>query len=253
MRGPCRARSPTTIRLYDANTLPALRSWAGAGHDSLREVAPGDIVKVLPEQGTARKLGGQGLRSIFGVLKARKFVFVNPAALMRTWANADIVLLATEVDDIRTALDSPDPARAALAALVAFHGLRTGQLMDLKLSDIRDGRLYVDGRVVLLAAPVHQRLATYMDHRAVRWPHSENSHVLIHFRTAGRLNHVGGRWVILTLDLPGCVRALRQDRILDEAAATDGDTRRLCDLFGLSVTAASRYTATLGHPGLTGD
>lgn len=38
-------------------------------------------------------------------------------------------------------------------------------------------------------------------------------------------------------------QAIRQDRILDEAAATAGDARRVSDLFGISVSQASRYTA----------
>jgi hypothetical protein len=46
------------------------------------------------------------------------------------------------------------------------------------------------------------------------------------------------------------VRVIREDRILDEAHASAGDLRRLCDLFGLSVKAASRYTATLDHPSI---
>lgn len=248
-----RARSPTTIRLYAAHTFPAMRSWAGAGHDSLREVAAGDIVKVLPEQGTRRKLCGQGLRSIFGILKSRKVIFVNPAARLRTHGSDDLVLAWSELDNIRAALDSADPARAVVAALVAFHGLRTGQLAGLKLSDLRDGHLYIDGRVIPLAAPVRQRIATYLDLRAERWPHTENAHLFIHFRTAARLDPVGIRWLKLTLDVPGSVRALRQDRILDEAVATDGDTRRLCDLFGIGINAASRYTDAIGHPGRSGD
>jgi hypothetical protein len=36
-------------------------------------------------------------------------------------------------------------------------------------------------------------------------------------------------------------QAIREDRILDEAIAT-GDVRRICDLFGLTVEAALRYT-----------
>jgi hypothetical protein len=44
------------------------------------------------------------------------------------------------------------------------------------------------------------------------------------------------------------VQAIREDRILHEAHATKGDVRHLCDLFGLSVAGAQRYTATLDHP-----
>jgi hypothetical protein len=44
--------------------------------------------------------------------------------------------------------------------------------------------------------------------------------------------------------------AIREDRILNEAHATGGDMRRLTDLFGLSVNAATRYTNTVDHPDL---
>ena len=41
-------------------------------------------------------------------------------------------------------------------------------------------------------------------------------------------------------------QAVREDRILDEALATGGDIRRLCDLFGLTVGGAERYARVLG-------
>jgi hypothetical protein len=40
-------------------------------------------------------------------------------------------------------------------------------------------------------------------------------------------------------------QTIRQDRILDEAHATRGDIRRLCDLFGFSTAGAYRYAATV--------
>ena len=48
------------------------------------------------------------------------------------------------------------------------------------------------------------------------------------------------------------IQQIREDRILHEALATGGDVRRLCDLFGISVAAALRYTAVLDPPGLAG-
>lgn len=56
-----------------------------------------------------------------------------------------------------------------------------------------------------------------------------------------------------TVDYPGGVNALSRDRILHEAQATGGDTRRLCDLFGLSIAAASKFTDALQHPHLSTD
>ena len=42
-------------------------------------------------------------------------------------------------------------------------------------------------------------------------------------------------------------QAIRQDRILDEAHATAGDVRQVCDLFGLSIAMALRYTTTVAR------
>jgi hypothetical protein len=55
----------------------------------------------------------------------------------------------------------------------------------------------------------------------------------------------------LTLATGIPIHILREDRILNEARVTGGDVRRICDLFGLSVEAAMRYAATLGHPDLS--
>lgn len=41
----------------------------------------------------------------------------------------------------------------------------------------------------------------------------------------------------------------REDRILHELHASGGDLRRFCDMFGLSIAGASRYSV-LAHPGL---
>jgi hypothetical protein len=67
-------------------------------------------------------------------------------------------------------------------------------------------------------------------------------------RSATGLGPPGERWVKLKTGIPGGVQAIREDRILHEAHASGGDIRCLCDLFGLSVSAAGRYTATSGHP-----
>jgi hypothetical protein len=89
----------------------------------------------------------------------------------------------------------------------------------------------------VLAEPVRTRLAAYLDHRNRRWPNTANPHLFIHYKTAGRTDPVGARWVRLTIG-PGLTpTAIREDRILNEAHATGGDNRRLADLFGLSIQA----------------
>ncbi|WP_226961395.1 MULTISPECIES: hypothetical protein [Streptomyces] len=59
---------------------------------------------------------------------------------------------------------------------------------------------------------------------------------------------MASRWIAARLK----PQALREDRILDEIHATGGDVRRRCDLFGLSITGALRYAATIEHPDLAG-
>jgi hypothetical protein len=54
------------------------------------------------------------------------------------------------------------------------------------------------------------------------------------------------RWITGTIGTSE--QAIREDRILDEALATNGDIRRLCDLFGLTVGGAERY----GRSAVTG-
>ncbi len=243
-------RSETTIRLYLRWALPILDGWAQAGHESLRETSRQDVLDAIPRSGLARSNAARSLRSIFTVLKARKLVFVNPTARMRTWVPATKEPLPADRNAIRDALCSADPAQTALAALAAFHGLRSGQIRCLKLTDVRDGRLFVDDSSIVLAEPALERLRAYVEHRRTRWPFSTNGYFFVSQRTARRHEPVSPRWVFLTVGVPGGIDALRQDRILDEAQASDGDTRLLCDLFGLSVNAASRYTSTVDHPDL---
>ena len=245
-----RPRTQTTIQVQLNWALRALRPWAEDGHESLREISCADIEAILPASGNPRAELGQGLKSIFRVLKARKVVFTDPAARVDTGYAAPRQPLPIDLHALRQALDSPDPARAALTALVAFHGLRSGQVRHLQLTDIRNGRLYLDGRVILLAAPVRRRLTRYLNYRNKRWPNTANPHLFITAHTALRTTPAAPRWVILTAGIRGAIQAIREDRILHEAHATAGDVRRLADLFGLSITAAERYAATVDHPDL---
>ncbi|MFF8431073.1 hypothetical protein ACF07Y_39250 [Streptomyces sp. NPDC016566] len=71
------------------------------------------------------------------------------------------------------------------------------------------------------------RPARYLDYRNGRRPRTANAHLF------------------LCLGMPA--RRLREDRL---AEATGGDPRRICDLFGLTVGATLRYTATVDQAGL---
>ncbi|MEU9646491.1 hypothetical protein [Streptomyces sp. NPDC048188] len=247
-----RPRSETTIRLHLGWALPALTRWAADGKTSLREISPADVRAVLPPSGLARTQMGQGLRSLFRVLKARRLVFTDPACQVRTAFPDPTIPMPLPVDHIRDALNSSDPARALLCALLAFHGLSAHQVRHLTLTDLTsDGSgLTVDGRTIPLATPVRERLDAYLDHRRRHWPATANAHLFVHFRTATGTAPVGPLWINRNLGEHLTCRALRNDRLLHEAQATDGDPKRLADLFGLSINAAQRYTSTLEHPDL---
>lgn len=245
-----RPRSQITIRLYITWALPALRIWASQGHSSLREVTPGHIRNVLPGSGNPRSTQGVGLRSIFTVLKSRKVLFTNPISQIKTGSHERRQPLPLNPELLRDALDSPDPARAAVVALVAYHGLTSLELRLLKTTDLRDGRLHLPSRAVLLAEPVLLRLASYLTFRNEQWPRTANPHLFLTQRSAPGLNPPGYRWLKLKVDVDGGPGAVRVDRILDEVNATDGDIRQLMDLFGVSANTATRYAASRDNPEL---
>jgi hypothetical protein len=99
---------------------------------------------------------------------------------------------------------------------------------------------------VLLAGLARRRLSTWLDHRAARWPATRNPHLFINTYTAVRAGTVSHHYVLQTVGMG--IQQIREDRILHETLATGGDVRRLCDLFGISVAAALRYTAVLDPP-----
>jgi hypothetical protein len=241
-----RPRADRTIRNHLTFTLPVFKEWART-HDSLREITRVEVQDTLIKAGGHRVDVLQGLRSTFRVLKARKQIFTDPTSRIRSGMPPSTTPVQQKGSDLREALESADPARAALAGLLVFHGLRPRHLRELLLTDVRDGRLHLDERVILLAAHVNTRIAAYLRYRAERWPNTVNPHLFITPMTAGRTTQVHYKWVNTTLGFRA--QDLREDRILDEAHASGGDTRRICDLFGLTTNAAQRYIDALHHPG----
>jgi hypothetical protein len=232
-------RDQNTTRMYLRWAMPALTSWAEQGHTSLREITSSDVRAVLPPSGNPRSTMGAGLRSILTLLKARKVIFVNPIARIQTGSHERRDPLPAHAEQIRESLLSPNPAGAALTALATFHGLRAGELRNMHLTDLADGRLRLGQRRILLADPVRVRLSAWLDYRNRRWPSTANPHVFLNHRNSSRTTAVGPRWLTLATGIP--VHVMREDRILHEARATGGDVRRICDLFGLTVAGALRY------------
>lgn len=245
-----RPRGHTTIQLQLGWALPALRAWAAIGHTSLREISREDVLNALPPGGSERPRVGQGLKSIFHLLKARKIIFVDPIARIQTGEHQPRIPLPLDAHLIATRLRSDNPETAVVVALIAFHGLRLQQLQRLRLTDTCDGRLSIEGRVILLADPVRDRLAAYLTYRNNRWPESLNTHLFINSRSWRNDDSPSRRWFRLAIGPGMTARQLREDRILNEADATGGEIRALADLFGLSINASTRYASTLEHSDL---
>jgi hypothetical protein len=240
-----RSRDPQTLAIQIMAIAPIVHTWAAQGHHSFAEITPAQVRAALPDSPARRHRVELGLRSLFKVLKARKLIFQNPTRGLPSTRPNRTIPLPLDTEAIREALNSPVPAVALAVALVAFHGLTSSQLRELNLTDIADGRLTLDGRDIPLAGPVLVRLRAWLDHRARTWPHTINPHLFISRVSAPRLTRVGAQFPWRGTNLTA--QALREDRILQEIHATGGDVRRVCDLFGLTISSAMRYTTTLGH------
>jgi hypothetical protein len=239
-------RSDQTVRSQLAFALPALKTWATA-HDSLREISRSDVLAVLPPSGPPRATTVQGLRSIFRALKAARLVFSDPTFRIHVPAAQFQIPPAIDLAILREALNSSRPARAAIAALLGFHAIRIGHLCALQLTDVRDCRLHVGEQVILLAQPARERVSAYLSYRTATWPASINPHLFIHARSWTSTRPVASAWIGAQLGMSA--QHIRLDRILDEAQATSGDVRALCDLFGMSVGNAARYATAIGPIG----
>ncbi len=242
-----RPRHNGTIKTRTLWALPTLRAWADQGHQSLREISRADVLLILPFDGTARATLGAALRSIFSTLKRHNVLFTNPMARLRVGNVERRIPMPLNQSTLRDAFHSPDPTRAALTAVIGFHGLRPREARQLRLTDIHDGRIWLPDRTILLASATQERLDNYLNHRRTTWPATPNPHLFINTLSATTTDPVWSNWPTDRLGVSA--QALRQDRIVDEVQA-NGDLRRICDFFGVTMSTAEYYATTLNHPEL---
>lgn len=243
-------RDPTTVANYLRAISPFVHAWADAGHQSFAEITHDQVVSGLATIGRpSRSVAYLGLKTLFATLKARKLIFTNPTRGIRSITPQTNIPVPLDTALIRQELDSANPAVALAVALVGFHALTSKQLRGLRITDIADGRLTLGDRSIPLAAPVRTRLAAWLGYRNQTWPATANPYLLINRKTAPRIRPVGATYPWKDSALRP--QLLREDRILHEIHASGGDIRRICDLFGLAISGATRYLNTVEHPDLT--
>ncbi|MET9611948.1 hypothetical protein [Kitasatospora indigofera] len=238
-----RARSTviTQLRLVQ----PFLRERTAA-YTTLRQVTRDDITSWLSDRPN-RVHEASALRSLFGVLKKERLVFANPMRGVRTsghHVSVPVPLTGQEVDAVATAAEQ-DPALRVVVALAGVHALPARRIRALQLDrvDLPGRRLDPVGSNRPLDDYTAEAITDYLTHRRRRWPNSTNPHLLVSRNTATTTTAVGTFWLDRLVNrLPVSLDRLRQDRILEEAAATGADPLHLAHVFALSAKASLRYT-----------
>jgi hypothetical protein len=247
-----RARPRATVITRLAAARPFLLERA-TGYATLRQVTGQDVTGWLDgRKQPASDLSA--LRDLFGVLKTQRLVFADPTRRIRvagpsptTPAPLSPQALAQLGQAART-----DPALRVVLALIGVQALHPHLARHLQLDhlDLPNRALNLDTGARTLDPFTTDAITTYLDHRNQRWPNTANPHLLLTRRTAHEHGPVSSAWLAgLFHGLPTTLRQLREDRILDEARAADGDPLHLTVMFGLSAKPALRYAQTV-HPHL---
>ncbi|HCU95956.1 MAG TPA: hypothetical protein DHU96_25855 [Actinobacteria bacterium] len=250
-----RPKAAGTWRGYCTEILPVLLAWA-PHHDTLRDITRDDIITALTEP---RPHGGDNhtraiaLRSLFRFLKARKRIFASPAS--RLPANIGrhrhpTLPVPVEAHDLAPVAMRPD--EWLVTVFVRHHALPGTTIAGLTLDDVDLGR-------ATLSAAGHRRpldqltkdaITSYLAYRTRRWPLTANRHLLLSRLSALQDGPVSAWWISeRIIRWKPTMTELRQDRILEEAAATS--TRKpmhIATMFGLHPNTAQRYVDAVHDP-----
>lgn len=240
-----RPRSRTTIYVYLAEVRPLIDGWsARRGH--IREVTAEDIRAGLDHlSGHPLRTAIAAVRSLFGFAKKQGLIFANPARRLKAAAPA-VSLLPIDDDEIRAVEQAVSgPAQRLMVALAAVHAARWKAIRVLTLDDIDlpNRRITIAGHSQRLGDLSHQALRAWLEHRRATWPHTPNMHVLVSEKTALGTDPVSRSFLTWNLERHGVsIERIRRDRVLHEALTARADPLHLTLVFGISQTAASKYT-----------
>jgi hypothetical protein len=130
--------------------------------------------------------------------------------------------------------------------LVRHHALPGTTIAGLTLDDIDLDRrtLTAAGHRRPLDQFTRDAVTSYLAYRTQRWPLTANRHLLLSQLSALQNEPVSSWWISERITRwNSTVTGLRQDRILEEAAAATGtrDPMHLASMFGLHPNTAQRY------------
>ncbi|MGY3677826.1 hypothetical protein [Streptomyces sp. TE33382] len=242
-----------TIRRYFAYLATPLADWT-TRYTTLRQVTEADVTAAVTEvKGPRAHERAVAVRSLFRALKHAKLVFVDPTRGLRI-TRQELLPTTLAPDRLAGLLEtSSNPATRLVLALVALHAISGTDLRNLVLSDVLLTRRQLlirrpHGRhVIHLDDTTAALLHAWLRYRHQRWPRTFNSHLLVTQQTANATEPVSADYLYRRFDPAGLtLRAVRADRILDEARETE-DPVHLVRVFGISITTAMKYIHT-AHP-----
>lgn len=242
-RRRARPRRTTFARL--AGIRPFLLETA-VHYSTLRQVTADDVTGWLDGR-KHQANDASALRDLFRTLKSKRLVFTNPTARVRVGKPNQTTpnRLTPETLQMIGRAAAQNPALRVVLALVGVHALGPRQVRLLRLEhlDLPNSRLDIGGATRTMDPFTADAISGYLTHRHTRWPRTSNPHLLVTRRTAHDQAAVSEFWLgSLLRHLPVTLRQLREDRILEEAQATEADPLHLSAMFGLGAQAGLRYT-----------
>lgn len=243
--GRRRARPRRTVFARLAGIRPFLLETA-VHYSTLRQVTPDDVTGWLDGR-KHQANDASALRDLFGTLKSARLVFTNPTARVRVIGPNQTTPSRLTPDALQLIGQAAarNPALRVVLALVGVHVLWPRQVRSLRLEhlDLPNSRLDIGGATRTMDPFTADAISGYLTYRHTSWPHTSNPHLLVTRRTAHDQAAVSEFWLSSLLrHLPVTLRQLREDRIMDEARATDADPLHLSAMFGLGAQAGLRYT-----------
>ncbi len=140
-----RPRSRRTI-VRDIYSIRDFLAGIGGRYSTLRQVTRDDITTWLAGRpGKSRPQDASTLRSLFGILKAERLIFTNPARGVRVSRRNPSVPAPLPAHLLTTTAEAAkdDPALRVAVALAGVHALLPGQIRQIRLDqvDMADRRL----------------------------------------------------------------------------------------------------------------